>query len=831
MPRTEALPLPEAAEAPAGPAATVATSPSVACTHCGLPVPAGLVRDGEAEQFCCGGCRTAYGILRASGLDRYYDLHERRELAVAPTGRSYEEFDHPTFTQLYVRPVPGGLAEVELYLEGVHCASCVWLVERVPLMLPGVARAELEIRRSLARVTWDAAALPLSRVARMLDALGYPPHPFRGVQREALRRRADREMLVRIGVAGAIAINVMLAALALYSDLFGDMEAQYERFFRWVSFALTTPAMLWPGRVFFSGAWSALRARTLHMDVPIALGLAAGYAQGAVNTILDRGPVYFDGLAILVFALLVGRYVQQRGQRAAGDATELLFSLTPRTARIVDTDGRLHDVPAEALTPGMLLDVRAGETFAADGVVERGRSQLDTSLLTGESRPGSVEVGDPVYAGTLNLASPLRVRVAHTGEESRVARIVRQVEESAVRKAPVVQTANRVAAWFVAVVLALAALTWLVWLQRDPGQAADNAIALLIVTCPCALALSTPLAVSMAIGRAARAGIFIKGGDALERLAHTGRMILDKTGTITEARTALVEWRGPDWVKPLVLALERGSSHPIAAGFRHAWPDLDAPVPAESRHVTGGGILGRVDGHRVVVGSWRFVTTHSRGAVPAELERALTHTTTPVFVAVNGQMIASAALGDPVRLDSASSIRALRSRGWRLAILSGDAADVVATVGKAVGIAPEDAVGGATPEDKLAAVERLARGGDTVVMVGDGVNDAAAIAAASVGVGVHGGAEACLASADVYLTKPGLAPLVQLVEGAARTMWVIRRNIGFSLVYNVIGAALAMTGMLTPLIAAILMPASSLTVVLASWRSRTFTGEGGRATP
>ena len=799
--------------------------PRTACAHCGLAVPDGLFVETSERQFCCAGCRTAFAILHEGGLGRYYDLSERRNAPVRPTGRSYEEFDHPAFADLYVKPMTDGLAEVELYLEGVHCASCVWLVERVPLVLPGVMRAELEVRRSLARVTWNPALVPLSRVAKMLDSLGYAPHPFRGVARDAMRRREDRAMLVRIGVAGAIAMNVMLAALALYSGWLGGMEPQYERFFRWISLLLVTPALAWPGRVFFAGAWSAVRTRTLHMDVPIALGLAAGYVQGAVNTVRDHGPVYFDGLATLVFALLVGRYLQQRGQRAAADSAELLYSITPSTARVVEAGDDVREVPAHALLPGMIIDVRAGETFPADGTLVLGRTQLDNSLLTGESRPVSARAGERVYAGTVNLSAPVRVHVEESGEQSRVAKILRQVEESSRRRAPVVALANRMAAWFVAVVLILAVATWLVWRSLDPSRAIDNAIALLIVTCPCALALSTPLAVSMAIGRAARAGIFVKGGDALERLAEPGELLLDKTGTITEARTSVVEWVGPDWAKPFVVAAETGSSHPIADGFRRAWPDLDVPVATQTEHVAGGGIVATIAGYNVVVGSPEFVRRRAR-CTESRAPSLSSNELTPVWIAVDGSLVAAAGLGDPVRPDAAGSIARLRDDGWSVSILSGDDADVVRAVGRRVDIEDAQCTGGATPEAKLARVEALrATSARPVVMVGDGVNDAAAIAAASVGVGVHGGAEACLASADVYLTKPGLSSLVALTDGARRTMRVIRRNVAFSIVYNVIGAGLAVTGHLTPLIAAILMPASSLTVVIASWRSHTFAEE------
>ena len=789
---------------------------SVRCTHCDGAVPAGLVRAAAPHQFCCAGCATAFAVLHQHGLDGYYGLAERRERPVLPTGRSYEEFDHSAFHELYVRRATDGLSRVDLYLEGIHCASCVWLVERLPLVLPGVVRAELNVRRALARVEWDDAAVPLSEVARSLDRLGYAAHPFRGVRAEAVRRREERAMLGRIGVAGAIAINVMLAALALYSGWFGGIEREYERLFRWVSLGLTTVALAWPGRVFFTGALAALRTRALHMDVPIAIALAVGLARGAVNTVRDAGPIYFDGLATLVFALLAGRYLQQRGQRFAADAAELLHALAPTAARVVD-GGRVRELPASALLPGMLLDVRAGDSFAADGVVDAGDSTVDLALLTGESRPVRAAAGDAVYAGTLNLAAPLRVRVTRAGESSRLAAILRQAEEGGRRRAPVVLLANRLAGRFAAVVLLLSAATLALWWPAGPSAAADHAIALLIVTCPCALALATPLAVSVAVGRAARGGILVKGGDVVEQLARPGVLLLDKTGTVTQARTALEWWEGPAWVRSLVLGLEAGSPHPLAEGFRRAWPDVAPAAVERASHELGGGVAGEVGGRAVVVGSPRFVLARARGGLSIPIEAPLT----PVLVAVDGEVVAAAGFGDPLRPDAAAAVGRLRELGWRVRLLSGDAPEVVAGVARRLGLDGADAIGGASPEEKLRVVERLART-ERVVMVGDGVNDAAAIAAASVGVAVHGGAEASLATADVYLARPGLAALVQLVEGAARTMRVIRRNVLFSLVYNVVGATLAIAGRLDPLIAAVLMPASSLTVVLASWRSTTF---------
>jgi Cu2+-exporting ATPase len=807
-----------------------------ACAHCGLPVPAGLEPAAGAVPFCCSGCATAYALIRESGLDQYYRMAERRRAAVRSSGRSFEEFDHPAFHRLYVRAVPGGLSETDLYLEGVHCGSCVWLVERVPLLVPGMARAELDVRRSLVHVAWDGAHARLSEVARTLDTLGYRPHPFRGIKAEAVRRAEDRAMLARIGVAGAIAVNTMLVSLAIYSGWFSGMESGTLRYLRWICLLLVTPALLWPGRVFFRGAWAALRTRALHMDLPIAIALAAGYLRGAVNTAIDRGPVYFDGVATLIFLLLVGRFLQQRAQRAAHDSAELFHSLSPATARLVDGPA-IREVPAEALLPGMVLDVRPSDTLAADGTVIAGRSALDLSLLTGESRPLTAGCGATVYAGTVNVSSPLRVRVERAGEATRLGRLLAEVEAGARRRAPTVSLAERMAGVFVAVVLALAAVTALLWWRHSPSMAIDQAIALLIVTCPCALALATPLAVTVAIGRAARAGILIKGGDALEALARPGRLVLDKTGTVTEGRPTLVAWQGAEDVKPLVLALERHSTHPIAIGFLEAWPETVAEAATRVIHTPGGGIEGEVAGRHVVVGSPSFVAARARHRALPVLEAAAAARTgvacTPLAVAVDGRVVARGAFGDVLRADAPAALAELRARGWRLALLSGDDPAVVADVGERLGFGPGDRRGAASPEGKLRAIEDEAVHGP-VVMVGDGVNDAAAIARATVGIGVHGGAEACLAAADVFLARPGLSGLVALTGGAARTLGVIRGNIAFSIVYNVLGAGLAMSGLINPLIAAVLMPLSSLTVVLASWKGRTFdapAAAAGGATP
>jgi len=800
-------------------------APTATCAHCGLVVPPGRRDPSAAHQFCCQGCSTVWSIIHEHGLERFYRLRAPAPARPARTSeRTYEELDDPTFQARACRVDAGGVLTTELHLEGVHCGACLWLLEKLPRAARGVIDARLDLVRSRLTVRWNPREIRLSGIARQLDSLGYRPHAARGLREEEIRRREDRAMLARIGVAGAVAGNVMAIAFALYGGLLHGMEPEYATLFRWASLIITLPALVWGGGVFFRGAWAALRTRSLHMDLPISVGLLAGFGHGVAMTMLDRGHVYFDSITALIFLLLVGRYLQRRQQRAATDAAELLLSLAPSTARVVQ-HGVVREVPLEALRPGELVEVRPGELLPADGVVVEGHSALDLSLLTGESRPVAVAPGAHVHAGTVNLSARLEVAVEQTGDATRIGRLLRLVESHARRRAPIVELADRISGIFVAAVLCLAAITLSIWLALDPTHALEHAIALLIVTCPCALGLATPLAVSAAVGRAARSGVLVKGTDVFEKLARPGRLWLDKTGTLTPGRLTLVRWEGDEAARPLVAALERHSTHPIGRALGQAADRADVVADAYVEETPGGGVEGTVGQRQVLVGSPAFV---ARRLGPLDPDRAHTldaitaEGLTPVLVAVDGRVRAVAGLGDPLRDDAVAAVAELRARGWKVGILSGDHPAVVAAVGRALGLEAAACRGAVSPEDKARQVAADARQGP-VVMVGDGVNDAAALAAATVGVGVSGGAEAVLDAADVFLTRRGVMRLVELVDGAHRAMRVVRRNLVFSLAYNAVGVTLAMAGVLNPLLAALLMPASSLTVVASSYRARTFT--------
>jgi len=807
-------------------AADSANPARAACAHCGLPVPAALVDGAAEQQFCCAGCRTVYELIHDAGMDRYYTLRQRDEAAEAepaqPTGRRYGEYDDPVFLERYSQDAGNGLRRISLYLEGIHCAACVWLVEKLPRLLPGVLEARLDFRRSLLDLRWAPAQVGLAAVARQLDGLGYPPHPARRLDARERRTLAERRHLVRLAVAGACAGNVMLLALALYAGMFDGMAASYERLFRWLSLGGAVVAVLWPGSVFFRGALAALRTRTPHLDLPIALGLAVGFVGGIVNVVRDRGDIYFDSLCVLIFMLLIGRYLQFRQQRRADEAVEQLFACTPTAAWRVEGE-TAREVAIEALAPGETVLVRAGEVVPVDGEVLAGRSQLDQALLTGESRPVPVQPGEPVHAGSTNLQDELRVQVGAAGAASRLGRLLEAVEAAGQRRAPVVAMADRLAGRFVVVVLALAAATLALWWAAGPEQAANHAIALLIVACPCALGLATPLSVAVTLGQAARQRVLVKGGDLLERLLQPGTLFLDKTGTLTTGSLALAQWRGDPGAQALAAAVEARSTHPVARAFVAGAPEPAVGEVTAEQHGDGG-ITGSVDGRRVAVGTVAFLQGRDI-AVPGWAREAVTawlaDDLTPVLVAVDGAVHGAAAFGHVLRPDAAEAVARLQRDGWRVGILSGDHPHLVRRVGEKLGLDPALVHGGVTPEAKLARV-RAAQGQGAVVMVGDGVNDAAALAAADLGVAVHGGAEASLAAADIYCGRPGLAPLLELVDAARRMLRGIRRNLGVSLTYNGVAVALAMAGLINPLLAAVLMPASSLTVLTLALTGRNF---------
>ena len=766
-------------------------------------------------------------MIHGAGLAHYYDLQrndiDRAALPASPRFSTYAEFDDPEFQRLHAR-VEGDHRRIELYLEGVHCAACVWLVERLPDIVEGAVSARLDFGRSVASVTWEPQRVALSKVVSALDRFGYVPHPYRSADRRALARREERAMLIRLGVAGAVAGNTMLMGVALYAGATSDPAIA--SFLRWLSLGVSIPAVFWSGQTFFRGAWAGLRARTLHMDVPVSLAIITAIGASIWDTTTGVGGVYFDSVTMLIFLLLSARWVQFRALRASTDASELLFSLAPSTARLVASDGSSREVPVETILTNQVVEIRAGESAPVDGTVLQGSSRLDNALLTGESLPVEVHEGDEVSAGAVNLQARLLVRVVAAGENTRVGRLVAAVQAAQRRRAPIVQLADRLAVGFVVGVLALSVASGALWWSHGAQVVVERVVAMLVVTCPCALGLATPLAIAHSLGAAARIGIFVKGADTIEALTRIRTVLLDKTGTLTQGRVALTRFDGSPQLSEKVAAIEAHSSHPLAKAVLESRSSKVPMIEAiDVTDTAGGGVRGRVGGEAIAVGNAAYLAT--LGCSVPEVWRKQADDVarsdgSPVLVAVDGVVCGLMVFGDALREDAVESVASLRKLGLNLGILSGDHPGVVARVARQLGINADAAHGAVTPEGKLNRVEGLMQGGTAVAMVGDGVNDAGALAAARVGIAVRGGAEISLASADVFLTRGGLAPAVELFHGARKTLFVIHRGLAISMIYNLVGAGLALAGLIDPLAAAILMPVSSLSVVLSSMGSTPF---------
>ena len=823
---------------PIGPSGAGASH--VTCYHCASPLDGttALRADigGRSRAFCCAGCQAVAQTLHASGMGHVYDgpiafakpiEGDRRNEAEAV----WATYDLPVMRERFMRTRADGAEELSLAISGMRCAACVWLIERALSRVPGVREAAVNYATERARIVGDAGAMRLFTVFAAIADVGYEAWPDQPSARRTAEARERRSLLIRLGLAMLGMMQVMMYAWPVY--LHGsDIPASQTRLMQWASLVLTVPVVLISARPIFVNAWRQVRHAHVGMDVPVALGIGAAFIASVFATLRGHGETYFDSVTMFVAFLLAARYLELRARQSAASGAEALVRQLPAICRRINVEsGALETIPVATLQQGDCVEVRAGEVLPADGTIEHGITEIDESLLSGESVPRPRDVGATVLAGSYNVVSAIRVRVNRVGTQTRLAAIVDLLECALTDKPRMAELADRVAGRFVAVLLGWALLTAIAWWWVDPTRVFAVTVAVLVVSCPCALSLATPSALAAASGALARRGVLVTRGHAIESLAAVTDVLLDKTGTLTEGRLRLLSIEtfadvDADHCLALACAMEQAENHPIAQSLRAATTNT-LPLPALGRvtNVPGQGVYAMTDNQLMRLGTQSFAAMHYANQSVASI-RYGTETPmeevppaaacTSVWLGRDGQPLARFTLADTPRADAPACLSALRAQGLRLHLVSGDASETAHWWANRLGI--DRAVGGVSPEEKRAYVRKLQADGARVLAVGDGINDAPLLAQAQVSIAIGSGAPLAQAGADAILTEPRLLAISEAVSIGRRTLRVVRQNLGWAFAYNAISIPLATLGWLSPLEAGIGMSVSSLLVALNAWR-------------
>jgi len=729
------------------------------------------------------------------------------------------------------------LAEARLSLVGMTCANCAARIQRTLAKTPGVVEASVNFATETAAVKYIPGAVSVAELAARVRDIGYEAYPVNEASEDVEQRAREAEIrrqTLRFAVAAVFSAPLLLSMAAMFFGGHGSLWSWLHN--GWVQLALATPVQFGAGWQFYRDAWHNLRQRTANMSTLVVLGTSAAYLYSlAVLLWGDRLGVhdlYFEASAVVIALVLLGKLLEARAKGRTSAAIKKLVGLQPRTARVV-RDGVEMDIPVEQVVPGDLVVVRPGERIPVDGVIEQGHSAVDESMLTGESLPVEKQVGDTVIGGTLNKHGAFRFRATRVGKDTALAQIIRIVQEAQGSRAPIQRLADQVSAYFVPAVLVFALATFLGWyaLAGDLTRALLNMTAVLVLACPCALGLATPTAIIVGTGRGAEAGILIRGGEHLEKTHKVNVVVLDKTGTVTKGEPGVTDMRAlPPYDERTLLALaaavERLSEHPLAqaivaaaaeqAAREHGSGSPAHPETAEDfTALPGRGVRARVGGRLVLVGNRACMQDAGVDIAPLErdVEELENQGKTAMLVAVDGQAAGVIAVADTVKEHAAEAIAALKAMGIAVKMLTGDNVRTARAIAAQVGLAEEDVYAEVLPDQKADVVRRLQQQGLTVAMVGDGVNDAPALAVADVGVAMGTGTDIAIEAADITLMRGDLRALVGAIRLSRATMRKIRQNLFWAFAYNTVGLPLAALGYLSPVLAGAAMAFSSVSVV------------------
>ena len=788
------------------------------CFHCALPNPVScdltVEIEGQTHAVCCPGCKAVAELIRDSGMSSYYTMRDSPEPGVgrpAEERAEWQAFNSNEMLQTFA-DVDGPDAEATLYAGGMYCSACSWLIETSVSNLSGVKSVEVNPMTHRVRVQWKHAQLGLGELLASLASLGYRPQPLAPDDTSRPEVEEQRQALKRLLVASLGMMQVMMFAVGLYAGDFQGIDADMQYFLRLVSFFVATPVVFFAAKPFFASAWRGLITRMPGMDLPVSIAIGSAYAASVYATFTHGDAVWFDSVAMFVFFLTLGRYLEMRARHRSIDRSAALANVLPNTATQI-VDGEKIVVPVASLKPDDIVLLRAGESIPADGTIVRGTTTVDEALLTGEARPQPRQCGDSVSAGSVNIDGLIEMRVVKTGRDTALGAISRMSERARYARPNFVKIADRIASHIVVALLLIAVGVALYWSFTAPEKAFVITLSVLVVTCPCALALATPAAFATAGSRMSQLQLLLTNGDAIEALSKVTRAVFDKTGTLTLGRPEIesmavldANYSEADCLR-IAAALEQASSHPIALAFREHQRSTD--IEQANVHVAKG-VSGMIDQQTWRLGKADFAASDCGTDTPAA-----------IYLGVEGHCVASFQIRDQLRPGAQETINALQAMNISLSLASGDHEDSVKKVAQSLGI--KDVVFDCTPADKLALIESLQKRGERVVMIGDGINDAPVLAGADASIAPGHGATLAQTNADIIMLGSALQPVATALRLSRRTMQIVRQNLYWAIGYNLTALPLAAAGFVPPWLAAIGMSASSLVVVLNALRLNRFT--------
>ena len=803
------------------------------CFHCHLPLPdaehfyAQVL--GQRQAFCCPGCQAVAEAIVQNGLEDYYRFRteaapQAKSAALIPDELTL--FDDAELQQDFVQQ-DDETCETTLTIEGISCAACGWLIERQLAKIAGIRQVAVNVAQRRALIRWQSDQTKLSTILSRLRHIGYNGFPFQPDKHEASYQNEQQGFMKKLGLAGIMTMQVMMLMAAHYFDWLGEMSSFMQQYFNWIALLLTTPVVIYSGAGFYASAYRALRAGSVNMDVPITIAVFLTYGSGFAATWQQTGQVYFESICMFIFLLLLSRFIEHKSRYQAMQISANMLKYIPMSALIVK-DGATHPALARKLLPGDTIIVKAGELIPVDGVVCQGSSKVDEAMLTGEPTAVTKVPGDKVHGGTLNRSQVLTIEVQASLAHSLISQIIHLQEQAVANRPTAAKLADQLASYFVLAVLLIASLTYAYWYVMGNPQALWITIAVLVATCPCALGLATPTALTSAVAWLNRQGVLIKRTDVLETIEKVTTVAFDKTGTLTQGDFSIhAQWYANEADKATVLAIagaiEAHSEHPLAAVFaRYRQGSVLLSLPHDVTIHAGLGISACYNRQHYKIGSPAFMLAQDTEDTSCPVLPSLPFTAN-VMLACNGKLIAAWQISDSIKagVDSVLARLTQQHKTKTTAILSGDSQYNVDLVARQLNI--QHPIAALTPAAKLDYVMQLQARGEIVMMLGDGINDAPVLSQADVAVAVGSGTDIAKASADIIFLNDSLHALPGLFTVSARTRQIIRQNFAWALGYNVCILPLAVSGILHPWMAVVGMSLSSIIVVINSTRLIRFT--------